>query len=145
MGLHIKDDKMLLINHSGLNKADELWLPPGGGVDFGMTSEDALKKEFLEELNVEAEIGQFLFLNEFISGDFHAIELFFEVKKISGIIALGHDPELNELQIIQGCKYMSIEEIKGKKKNRIHSVFRSIKNLQELLDYKGFYNFENII
>jgi 8-oxo-dGTP diphosphatase len=38
---------------------------PGGGVDFGEGTKDGLKREFLEELGIEVEIGELFYLVDF--------------------------------------------------------------------------------
>jgi 8-oxo-dGTP diphosphatase len=38
---------------------------PGGGLEFGEGFREALKREFLEELNLEIEVGDVFYFNEF--------------------------------------------------------------------------------
>ena len=99
VGLLFEDDRVLLLKHQGLGPEGYLWSPPGGGVDFGMSAADTLKKEFLEETSLEVEVGAFLFVNEHLDERHHAIELFFEVHRLSGAPTLGSDPE-SETQIL---------------------------------------------
>jgi len=51
-GFLIYNDKVLLIHHKKL----DLWLPPGGHIDKDETPDDALKREFKEELNIDIKI-----------------------------------------------------------------------------------------
>lgn len=51
-GYLIHDNKVLLIHHKGSG----LWLPVGGHIDKNETPDDAVKREFMEELNIEVEI-----------------------------------------------------------------------------------------
>ena len=93
-GICIEDQKVLLINHHSLNQNGDFWSPPGGGMDYSENAEECLKREFQEETGVEIEIEKFLFVHEYLSPPLHAIELFFLVKRISGEIELGYDPEM---------------------------------------------------
>jgi len=38
---------------------------PGGGVEFGEGITDALKREFMEELDISVRVGDFFYINEF--------------------------------------------------------------------------------
>jgi len=48
----IHENKVLLIHHRKL----DLWLPPGGHIDENEIPDDALKREFREELDLDIEI-----------------------------------------------------------------------------------------
>jgi len=124
-GICVQDDKILLINHSGMNESGEFWSPPGGGLQFGETIEDCLKREFLEETNTVISVGKFLKVREFLKSPLHAIELFYEVKILSGEIKIGIDPEM-EYQIIKDVKWLSFEEVLEKGEGRIAEVLGEI-------------------
>jgi len=51
-GLLIHNNKVLLIYHKKLNS----WLPPGGHIEKNETPDDAVKREFKEELGLDVEI-----------------------------------------------------------------------------------------
>ncbi|MEP3389441.1 MAG: NUDIX hydrolase [Reichenbachiella sp.] len=143
MGLLIQDSKVLLLNHSGLNKENELWLPPGGGVVFGEQASEALIREFQEEVNISVKVCDFLGANEFISGELHAIELFFVVEQIGGKLQLGSDPELGEKSILKEARWMNVLEINGLSKNCIHLLFQNLESIDDLFKKKGFFNIGN--
>jgi ADP-ribose pyrophosphatase YjhB (NUDIX family) len=48
-GVAIRGDQVLLVKASRTDDGDALWWLPGGGVDFGETLEEALRREFIEE------------------------------------------------------------------------------------------------
>lgn len=124
-GICVQEGKVLLINHSGMNESGEFWSPPGGGLAFGETIEACLKREFLEETNTIISVGKFLKINEFLKLPLHAIELFYEVKILSGEINVGFDPEMEE-QIIKDLKWLSFEEILGKEEGRFAKILVEI-------------------
>src|SRR5690606_12765840 len=92
-GVLIEGDKILLIQHR--MAADRFfWNVPGGGLQYGSDVIANLKREYLEETGLEIEVKKFLFLHEFLEPPLHAVELYFEVAKVSGILKVGYDPEL---------------------------------------------------
>ena len=117
-GVCIENGKILLLNHIGIRENADFWCPPGGGLQFGETIEECLKREFLEETNTEISVGKFLIVNEFVNPPLHAVELFYEVKIIDGTPTKGIDPEMDE-QIITDLRWFTLEEIKD---ISVHSV-----------------------
>ncbi|MEO9533127.1 MAG: NUDIX domain-containing protein [Crocinitomicaceae bacterium] len=63
-GLLIHDDHVLITHErrSGV----EMTKFPGGGLEFGEGIKDCLKREFQEELEIEIEVKDFYFVNDFL-------------------------------------------------------------------------------
>jgi len=139
-GLLIESNKMLLLKHEGLGPKGHLWSPPGGGIEFGDESKARLKKEFLEETGLEIAIHRFLFINEHIDDQHHAIELFFSVQQVSGKVRLGADPE-QEKQILTDLKFLSLEEIQALPSGTAHALFSSITTFEDIYELSGYYKF----
>ena len=59
-GILIENNKILLIEH--LKKNKKYWLVPGGGVDWGESTAEALIREYKEETNLDITVEIFLFL-----------------------------------------------------------------------------------
>ena len=133
-GLCWNEASLLLIMH-GMGSND-FWAPPGGGVEYQETVEDALKREFLEETGLEVEVGKFVFGCEFIKNPLHAVELFFEVKKVAGVLKSGNDPEL---QIIEKAQFLSWEEIKAIPEKSVHGIINKCIDLGSFRQLRGFY------
>ena len=61
---------------------------PGGGLEFGEGTKDCLKRELKEELGLEAEIGELLYVNDFFQqsafrkGD-QIISFYYRIEKIN--------------------------------------------------------------
>ena len=127
-GICVQSGKVLLINHSGMNESGEFWSPPGGGLEFGESIEDCLKREFLEETNTVISVGKFLTVREFLKPPIHAIELYYEVKIESGNIKKGFDPEM-DYQIIKDIQWLSFEDVLGKEEGRFAGVLVEIASL----------------
>ncbi len=89
-----------------------VWLPPGGGVEFGETVEECLVREFREETGLQVTAGSLRHINELVEPPFHAIEFYFDVHRQGGELKLGNDPEhptgnqiLEDLQFIPFSKF----------------------------------------
>lgn len=122
-GILKKDDKILFIKHK--KEKNEYWLLPGGGLDYGETFQESLKREFYEECNIKIEVKDMVFVSESIdpNGRRHIVNMFFIVEYQSGEIKVGDEGILEEL------KYISLKELENK------IIYPNIKN--ELIDLFG--------
>ena len=92
-GILVQSSSILLVKvHSPVTN-ELVWMPPGGGLEFGESLEECLEREFLEETGARIKVGEFLFLNELIDDPYHAVELYYKVRQTGGKIMLGTDPE----------------------------------------------------
>ena len=140
-GLLVEDEKILLLKHRGLADG-HLWAPPGGGVVYGSSAEENLKREFLEETGLQIRVLKLQFVNEFIKSPFHAIELFFLVERIGGQLKLGSDPESDENhQILEAINFFSFAEILAMQENELHNLFRHCRSISGLLKMNGYFNY----
>jgi 8-oxo-dGTP diphosphatase len=142
-GILIENEQVLLIKHEAIGKAEYLWAPPGGGIDFGQDAPSALKREFLEETGLEIAVGDLLLVNEFIDNPLHAVELFFEVHRVGGELALGSDPEMEKGQILSKLSFFDLNAVKHMHPHHIHTIFHSIKSWKELFNPIRYFNFVN--
>ena len=139
-GICIEKNSILLIKHDKLGELDELWAPPGGGVNFNETMEDALKREFYEETSLKITVNKFLCVNEFHSGNLHAVELFFEVSILDGSLKIGLDPELNaDQQIIKDAKFVTFEDLQLIPNKKRHNILQGSVNEEYILNMKGHF------
>ncbi len=92
----------------------------------------ALKREYKEETGLSVEVGKLIHINELIDEPFHAIEFFFWVKEIAGVLELGKDPEhAAEFQLLKELQFVSYQELKNRKvkPDFLKMNFLKIKNL----------------
>ncbi|SMO77444.1 NUDIX domain-containing protein [Fodinibius sediminis] len=114
-GLLVEDDAILLVRIHSPVTDQKVWMPPGGGVQFGEPMAEALQREFREETQVDIEVHGLLHVEEFIKEPFHAVECYFEVSRKRGEASRGHDPELgNEEQLIEEVSWMEIEILESR-------------------------------
>jgi 8-oxo-dGTP diphosphatase len=138
-GLCVERDQLLMINHQGIREGGDFWAPPGGGLEFGETIEDSLRREFIEETGLVIDIDNFQFMCEFVHPPLHAIEMFFLVEIKRGTLKKGIDPEMKDKQIIQEVKFMPWTEINGLAPEYRHGIFNLIPESSKILDLKGHF------
>ena len=101
-----QDKKVLLVAHK--KDSEIYWLLPGGGVRYGESLEEALRREFFEELSIDIQVGEVLLLFDSIAptGKRHIINICFQCTYVSGDYKLGDDKRL------YNYKFIDEEEIK---------------------------------
>ncbi len=78
-GILVKDQQILLVRHEKDGKS--YWLIPGGGVDFGESAEQALIREFQEEVGLNIQVGKLVLVHDSIPPNLHrqVLNLYFLV------------------------------------------------------------------
>lgn len=111
-GLLVENESLLLVEIMSPVTNSWTWLPPGGGVEFGETLEEAAHREFLEETGLLVSVQRRVHVNQIIEPPIHAIEFYFLVQKEGGMLSPGFDPELiGEDQILRNAGFFSRKEI----------------------------------
>lgn len=112
-GLLQRSDKILLVKLHSPVIDREIWLPPGGGVEFGESLHQAVKREFKEETGLIISVGKLRHINELIEGKYHALEFFFDVfADDNADFAMGTDPEHSpDDQILKDIHFFSQNEL----------------------------------
>ncbi len=104
----IKDNALLVILGGG-ETGEEYYYLPGGGQEKFETLEEALKRECLEEIDVEVIVGDLLFVRDYISRNhefaafdpnFHQVDFFFECSLEPGEVPKnGSSPDTTQLGV----------------------------------------------
>lgn len=142
-GFCFAGDSLLLVRHRGLGEAGQLWAPPGGGAEFGLSIEESLKKEFVEETGLQIAVRDFLFAFEYLSPPLHTVELFFEVEQTGGKLQPGYDPEMPPAnQIIEEVRFVSFRELRNFAPGTLHHLLKDISSREDLVRRSGLFKFE---
>ena len=118
LGLAIKNNKLLVSEGFDKVRNETFYRCLGGGIEFLEKSEEALKREFLEEINVNITVKNFLGISENIftyqGKKAHELILFYSIE-ISG------ENYQEEYKVIDDhgetiAKWIEIDEFKNKNK-----------------------------
>jgi 8-oxo-dGTP diphosphatase len=101
-----KDGKYLLAERNKEN-AKGFWIIPGGGVEFGETTEQAAVREIKEETNLDVEIVRFIGFKEVINvpGRYHSVVFFYLARPLHEDIKASDD--------VSKARFFTLEDIEG--------------------------------
>ena len=118
LGLAIKTNKLLVSEGFDKVKNETFYRCLGGGIEFLEKSEEALKREFLEEINVDITVKDFLGISENIftyqGKKAHELILFYSIE-------ISDENYQEEYKVIDDhgetiAKWIDINEFKNKNK-----------------------------
>lgn len=115
--LIILDQKVLAIKMQ--DRSGVFYILPGGGQRHGETLHEGLKRECLEEIGTEVEVGELLYVREYIGKNhefrkshrgFHQVENVFRCS-LTNPDGIGPGTELDKKQI--GVEWIPLDELKN--------------------------------
>lgn len=97
----IKDDKILVLRRE-FDDGDTIWTFPGGHIEKSdKDEEEALKRECIEEVNLEIEVGEMIFEQNFKG----SINHFYICTIIRGEASYGNGPEYTQPETYRGSHH----------------------------------------
>jgi 8-oxo-dGTP diphosphatase len=110
--LVFRENSILLVKQYVPTLQKAVWLPPGGGVEFGEKLEHALKREVKEETFLDVEIQKLQFVHEYYQNRHHAMEFYFYCTSGGDEPQLGEDPEQDSTgQDLIDVKYIALDDL----------------------------------
>lgn len=109
----IRGDEILLVRHEKPGR-EPYHVLPGGRLEPGETIPECAVREMSEETGLDVEFGGVLYVNEFLSGDRHTVDITVAVAQVNDKEAtLGSDPEVapGEAPTLSGIEWVSLEEL----------------------------------
>jgi 8-oxo-dGTP diphosphatase len=103
-GILVKDGQILLVRHEKNGKS--YWLLPGGGVDFGETVEQALVREFQEEVGLSIGVGKLVLVHDSIPPNRHR-----QVLNLYFLVTAGkYDLKVTPDAVLRDAAFHSLEQ-----------------------------------
>lgn len=109
-GILIEDQKILLVKQKVTDSRH--WSLPGGTLEFGETIAECLIRKMAEEtgLKVEIEIEILLYICDRIEAGNQIVHITFKLKRTSGSLQLGYEPEPDANPITE-LKMVPLDEL----------------------------------
>jgi 8-oxo-dGTP diphosphatase len=90
--LIVRENQLLLVHHRQEGKYD-FWVPPGGSLVGEESIFDCARREALEETGLQVDLGQIVYIQEFVEPGYHFCKFFILCTGFQGQITLAQrDP-----------------------------------------------------
>ncbi len=136
-GVCVHDNRLLLVKHR--MAGGPLWAPPGGGLEFGESAPACLAREFREETGLSVEIRDFLFACELLQPPLHAVELFFNVTWVGGLLVTGCDPEPGSPSVIEESAWLTAAQVMAQPRTQRHRIFETVADPLQIASLRGYF------
>ena len=112
----VKYNAVLLVKNKNPVNGFECWVPPGGGLEEGESIYDCAKRETYEETGLTVELGQILYLREFVetSKARHHFEIFILATSFNGELTMANNSPLDpDYAYIKDVQFLSQQQMQG--------------------------------
>lgn len=93
VGVAVVDEGRLLLVKRGREPGKGLWAIPGGKVEFGEPIRVAARREVAEETGLEVEVGEVVWVGEFLEEDHHIVLIDFKGTVAGGEMRAADDAD----------------------------------------------------
>jgi ADP-ribose pyrophosphatase YjhB (NUDIX family) len=93
VGVALVSDGRILLIKRGREPGKGLWAVPGGKVKLGEGLKEAARREMLEETGLEIEVGEVVWVGEFIDEDHHLVLIDFDGVVVGGNLSASSDAD----------------------------------------------------
>lgn len=119
----VKNKGKYLLVKEKLESGRDLWIVPGGKVEFGESLGEAVIREVKEELGIDSQIVHFISYHQAIFPEYsyHTIIFFFLVKPLNGDLKLAKEildaqyfglKEIEKLSLVESAKWLFQNQLK---------------------------------
>lgn len=113
-GLVIEGDTVLMVQMNSPTWHEPIWMPPGGGLEFGEALAEGVVREMREETGLLVEPEHIMYATEFFKASFHTVEFYWKCTLLSGTLTVGQDPEIAaDRQILQNAAFLPVASLAG--------------------------------
>jgi 8-oxo-dGTP diphosphatase len=117
--LIVQDRKLLVLRCRDLldENFDEYFALPGGGQEHGEALEQTLRRECQEDINVDVEVNELVFVREYIGKNHgfvphkhvHQVDFAFLCTIREGEPAIGHSPDTEQIGVV----WLALDELEN--------------------------------
>ncbi len=107
--LIVNGNSILLVRHRHPRTGFEWWVPPGGGVEGSESIFDCARREVFEESGISVELGDIVYIREFIELEVpvHHAEFFIWAKSYQGNVSIENLVEGDvDAHVIQEARFV---------------------------------------
>lgn len=95
----LEDNNKILATKRGYGEFEGLWEFPGGKIEQSESKEIALKREIMEELDADIEVGEFITTVEYDYPNFHLTMHCYFCKNKNGVLNLNEHSDAKWLEL----------------------------------------------